>query len=116
MFITGIKTILSKLLFSVKHFCGVCVPASPKHLCVSLYVYFVADFFFLICICITKTQKLQNHSLAPFHKAPQAVKNYQDVKWVRVSILWILIYNKCSHTEYLSLDVDPEEIAKHISV
>lgn len=46
MFITGIKTILSKLLFSVKHFCGVCVPASPKHLCVSIYVYFVADFFF----------------------------------------------------------------------
>lgn len=46
MFITGIKTILSKLLFSVKHFCGVCVPASPKHLCASIYVYFVADFFF----------------------------------------------------------------------
>lgn len=46
MFITGIKTILSKLLFSVKHSCGVCVPASPKHLCVSIYVYFVADFFF----------------------------------------------------------------------
>lgn len=45
MFITGIKTILSKLLFGVKHSCGVCVPASPKHLCVSIYVYFVADFF-----------------------------------------------------------------------
>lgn len=70
MFITGIKTILSKLLFSVKHSCDVCVPASPKPLCVSIYVYFLADFW------KTTTQKLQNHSLAPFHKAPQAVKNY----------------------------------------